>query len=92
MEYPCTVLTDSPGTSDYQMVTPEHQPTPGLYAAGFGAGNLDGGIEWNKYLSGMSCGLCMTSAHVVALHAIKGVAEPSNPVTWENVKDMYTVS
>ena len=77
---------------NYQVVTSGHQPIPGLYAVGFGAGNLDGGIEWNKYLSGMSCGSCMTSGRVAALHAIKGVAEPSNPVTWEDVKDMYTVS
>lgn len=77
---------------NYQVIDNDDNPIPGLYAVGFGAGNLCGGVDWSTYLKGMSCGSCMTSGRIAALHAIKGMLEPSNPVTWDEVKDMYTVA
>ncbi|WP_251178328.1 FAD-dependent oxidoreductase [Adlercreutzia agrestimuris] len=76
---------------NYQVIDDENQPIADLYAVGFGAGNLCGGVDWSTYLSGMSCGSCMTSGRIAALHALTGQLEPSNPVTWEDVKDMYTI-
>lgn len=75
---------------NYQVIDESDRPIPGLYSVGFGAGNLCGNVDWTTYLLGMSCGSCMTSGRVAALHAVKGVIEPSNPVSWSEMKDGYT--
>ena len=74
---------------NYQVVDATNSPIPGLYAVGFSAGDLCGGIDWSTYVTGMSNGSCMTSGRVAALHAVKGIVEPTNPVLWENHADDY---
>jgi fumarate reductase flavoprotein subunit len=53
----CGVLVDG----NYQVVDGEQKPIPGLYAVGWGAGDLCGAIDWPLYQGGMSIGSCMTS-------------------------------
>ncbi len=74
---------------NYQVVDETGAPIPGLYAVGFGAGDLCGAIDWSTYVTGMSNGSCMNSGRCAALHAVKGSLEPSKPVTWEDYREKY---
>jgi len=81
----CGVLVDG----KYQVIDAEKNPIPGLYAVGWGAGDLAGGIDWPLYQGGMSIGSCMTSGRYATIHAIKGTLEPTKPAKWEDVKILY---
>jgi succinate dehydrogenase/fumarate reductase flavoprotein subunit len=74
---------------NYQVVDTEKKPIPGLYGAGFAAGDLSGDVDWSIYLGGLSCGSCFTSGRYTALHALTGGDKPSKPVTWDEVKSAY---
>lgn len=74
---------------NYQVVDKEDNPIPGLYAVGFGAGDLCGDVDWSFYLGGMSCGSCMTSGRYATIHAIKGDWTPSHPAKWGDVRHLY---
>lgn len=74
---------------NYQVVDGENQPIPGLYAVGFGAGDLCGDVDWPLYLGGMSCGSCMTSGRYATIHAITGDLVPSKPADWQQVRGLY---
>lgn len=77
---------------NYQVLNQDNEPFDGLYAVGFGAGDLCGGADWSIYWTGMSCGSCMTSGRVAASHALTGILEPSHPITWDAMKDIYAGS
>ncbi len=64
---------------NYQVVDQDGAPIPGLYAVGFGAGDICGDIDWSLYLGGMSCGSCMTSGRYATIHALTGDLVPSKP-------------
>ncbi len=74
---------------NYQVVDDNNQPIPGLYAVGFGAGDLCGAVDWSTYVTGMSNGSCMNSGRIAALHAVKGTLEPTNPVKWDDYFEKY---
>lgn len=74
---------------NYQVVDEQGLPIPGLYAVGFGAGDLCGAIDWSTYVTGMSNGSCMNSGRCAALHAVRGTLEPSNPVQWADYIEQY---
>ena len=74
---------------NYRVVDGNNQPIPGLYAVGFGAGDLCGDTDWSFYLGGMSCGSCMTSGRYATIHAITGGNTPSKPAKWADVKKLY---
>lgn len=72
---------------NYQVVNEEDDPIPGLYAVGFGAGDICGDIDWSLYLGGMSCGSCMTSGRYATIHALTGDLVPSKPSgDWESFR------
>lgn len=77
---------------NYQVIDSQNEPIPGLYATGFGAGDLCGAADWSIYWAGMSVGSCMNSGRVAALHAITGALEPSHPAEWDEFKETYTAS
>lgn len=66
---------------DYQVVDEERNPIFGLYATGFGAGQLCGKADWSMYQSGMSIGHCVTSGRMCGILAATGKRDPSVPVT-----------
>lgn len=74
---------------NYQVVDANNNPIPGLFCVGTTGGNLCGNSDWNMG-SGVSCGHCFTSGRYATLYALTGGYEPSNPVAWDVVKDMYT--
>ena len=74
---------------NYQVVDQNDEPIAGLWAAGFGAGDLCGDVDWSFYLGGLSNGSCMTSGRYTALQAVTGGFEPSNPAVWDDVKELY---
>jgi succinate dehydrogenase/fumarate reductase flavoprotein subunit len=67
---------------NYQVLDTNKKPIPGLFAAGFTAGDLSGDVDWSIYLGGLSCGSCYTSGRYTALRAITGADKPSKPVPW----------
>jgi succinate dehydrogenase/fumarate reductase flavoprotein subunit len=75
--------------ANYQAIDEMGEPIPGLYSAGFCAGDMCGAVDWSTYVVGMSCGTCMTSGRMAACHAINGSLELSNPVTWEEMSASY---
>lgn len=81
----CGIAVDE----NYQVLDGEGQPIPGLYMAGFCAGDICGAVEWSTYVVGMSNGTCMTSGRVAAAHSVNGSQNPSKPVTWEEMKKFY---
>ena len=74
---------------NYQVVDANKNPIPGLYAAGFVAGDLSGDVDWSIYLGGLSCGSCFTSGRYTAVHALTGSDKPSRPVSWAEMKSIY---
>lgn len=74
---------------NYQVIDAEKKPIPGLYAVGWGAGDLSGGLDWPLYQGGMSCGSCFTSGRYTVIHALKGTLEPTKPTQWAEVKQLY---
>lgn len=74
---------------NYQVLDGSGSPIPGLYSAGFNAGDICGAIDWSAIVIGMSNGSCMTSGRMAACHAINGTLELSNPVTWDEMKESY---
>ena len=74
---------------NYQVIDDDNQPIPGLYAVGFGAGDLCGAIDWSTYVVGMSNGSCMNSGRCAALHAMNGKLEPKNPMNWSDFAEKY---
>jgi len=87
-------LTSTGGGSmvdgNYQCIRTDGTPIPGLYSAGFGAGDLSGDVDWTTYVGGMSLGSCVTSGRYATLHAIKGALEPTVPVTLEDMPEAIT--
>lgn len=81
----CGVMVDG----NYQVINRDGETIPGLYAVGWGAGDLAGDVDWPLYQGGMSCGSCHTSGRYSAIHAIKGTLEPSKPAKWDDVKALY---
>jgi succinate dehydrogenase/fumarate reductase flavoprotein subunit len=75
--------------SNYQVLDASKKPIPGLYGAGFTAGDLSGDVDWSIYLGGPSCGSCFTSGRYTAIHALTGAFKPKKPVSWEQVKADY---
>jgi succinate dehydrogenase/fumarate reductase flavoprotein subunit len=73
----------------YRVLDTEKRPIPGLYGAGFVAGDLSGDVDWSIYLGGLSCGSCFTSGRYTAIHALTGGDKPSKPVAWSEVKQDY---
>lgn len=72
---------------NYQVVDQAGTPIPGLYAVGFGAGDICGDVDWSLYLGGMSCGSCMTSGRYATIHALTGDLVPSSPSgDWEGFR------
>lgn len=70
---------------DYRVVTKEGTAIPGLWATGFGAGQLCGTPDWSMYQSGMSSGHCMITGRYCAIQAVTGKTEPTTPVTDSDV-------
>ena len=87
-------LTSTGGGSmvdgNYQCIRTDGTPIPGLYSAGFGAGDLSGDVDWSTYVGGMSLGSCLTSGRYATLHAINGALEPTTPVTLEDMPEEIT--
>lgn len=75
----CGVAVDG----NYQVVDQENNQIPGLYAVGFGAGDLCGDGDWSLHMGNMSCGSCMTSGRYATIHALTGDLVPSHPASWE---------
>lgn len=73
---------------NYQVTDQNMAPIPGLYAAGFCAGDVCGDHEW-IYLDGMACGSCFTSGRYATIHAVTGDYTPSHPVSWSEVEHLY---
>ncbi len=74
---------------NYQAIDADNNPIPGLFVVGTTGGDLCGGPDWNMG-SGVSCGHVMTSGRYATIYALNGNWEPSNPVSWDEVKDSYT--
>lgn len=72
---------------NYQVTDAENNPIPGLYAVGFGAGDMCGDGDWSLYMGNMSCGSCMTSGRYATIHALTGDLVPSHPASWEETKN-----
>ena len=82
---------------NYQVVKADGTPIPNLWATGFGAGQLCGLPDWSMYITGMSCGHCMTSGRYCGIQAATGgKLEPSVPITDADVEaagyDMERIS
>lgn len=78
----CGITVDG----NYQVVDSENNPIAGLYAVGFGAGDLCGDGDWSLYMGNMSCGSCMTSGRYATIHALTGDLVPSKPANWAETK------
>lgn len=74
---------------NYQVLDADDNPIPGLYSAGFNAGDMCGAIDWSTWIVGMSCGTCMTSGRVAACHCINDTLDPTTPTTWEEMSEFY---
>ena len=74
---------------NYQVIDGNGDPIEGLWAVGFGAGDLCGDVDWSFYLGGLSNGSCMTSGRYAAIQAVTGGFEPSHPAVWDDVKELY---
>jgi succinate dehydrogenase/fumarate reductase flavoprotein subunit len=72
----------------YQVVDKDDRPIPGLFAVGTTGGNLAGSPDWVMD-GGTSNGHCQTSGRYAAVYAITGGLEPTNPISWDEVKDRY---
>ncbi|MEQ3362128.1 FAD-dependent oxidoreductase [Raoultibacter massiliensis] len=79
----CGIKVDA----NYQVVDTENNPIVGLYAVGFGAGDMCGDGDWSLYMGNMSCGSCMTSGRYATIHALTGDLVPSHPASWEETKN-----
>lgn len=73
---------------NYQVLSTNYEPIPGLYAAGTCAGNMDGAPDW-QMSSGVSNGHCMTAGRYTVIRALTGGSKPSNPATWAEVEHLY---
>ena len=71
---------------NYQAVNADGEVIPGLYGAGFCAGDLCGDIDWSTFMGGMSCGSCFTSGRYSVIHALTGDLVPSHPADWESFR------
>ncbi|MCL2889460.1 MAG: FAD-binding protein [Eggerthellaceae bacterium] len=71
---------------DYQVVDKDGKVIKGLYAAGSVGGDVCGGLEWNMYQGGFTCGAYMTMGRYAAIHAVKGNMTPSKPVKFDEIK------
>jgi len=76
---------------DYQVIDGEKNPIPGLYATGFGAGQLCGSPDWSMYQAGMSIGHCVTSGRMCGILAATGKRDPSVPVTNADAAYVYDI-
>lgn len=73
---------------NYQAVTADLDPIPGLFAVGTTGGDLCGNNDWRMSF-GLSNGHCMTGGRYATLYAIHGEAKPTKPVAWDEVKSLY---
>lgn len=73
---------------NYQVVDSDLAPIPGLFAVGTVGGDVCGNNDWRMSF-GLSNGHCMTAGRYSVLYAIHGKAEPANPVSWDEVKELY---
>lgn len=74
---------------NYQALGRDGEVIPGLYGAGFVAGDLCGDIDWSTFMGGMSCGHCFTSGRYAAIHALTGDLTPSHPANWDEFRVEY---
>lgn len=71
---------------NYQVIDQDRNIIPGLWATGFGAGQLCGAADWSMYQSGMSSGHCMMSGRICGIQAATGgKLEASTPITEADV-------
>ena len=75
--------------SHYQVVDGDHRPIPGLFAVGTTGGDLCGNADWAMG-AGVSSGHCFNAGRYATIYAITGDLIPSKPVSWDEVKHLYT--
>lgn len=73
---------------NYQVVDSNLEPIAGLFAVGTAGGDICGNNDWRMSF-GLSNGHCMTAGRYSTLYALRGKAEPSKPVSWDEVKALY---
>lgn len=73
----------------YQVVDENHKPIPGLFAVGTTGGDLCGNADWSMG-AGVSSGHCFNAGRYATIYAITGDLVPSKPVSWDEVKHLYT--
>jgi succinate dehydrogenase/fumarate reductase flavoprotein subunit len=66
---------------DFQVIDANGAAIPGLYGAGFGAGDFCGAGDWIVYAGGLSAGYCMVSGRGAAAHAVNGDIHPTKNLT-----------